>query len=76
MLKCLKWTASRPPDGFASSKSLCSATPNYAPTAQAMGGSREQCLAAGMTGYVSKPLQPQELFSALDQLLHAGSLAE
>jgi CheY-like chemotaxis protein len=43
-------------------------TPIVAVTAHAMAGDREQCLAAGMDAYVSKPLRPEALSAILDDL--------
>jgi PAS domain S-box-containing protein len=41
-------------------------TPIVAMTAYAMKGDRERCLAAGMDGYVSKPIRAWDLFEAVE----------
>jgi signal transduction histidine kinase/ActR/RegA family two-component response regulator len=43
--------------------------PIVAMTAHAMAGDREQCLEAGMDGYVSKPINAPEIFAAVDQAM-------
>jgi DNA-binding response OmpR family regulator len=67
-------------DGFEATATIRlkeNATGNHIPiiamTAHAMKGDRERCLAAGMDGYVSKPLQPQELFNVVEGLV-AGAV--
>jgi len=47
--------------------------PIVAITASSMVGDRERCLAAGMTDYVSKPLDPRELRRVLQALMPEGS---
>ena len=48
--------------------------PVIAMTAYAMQGDRERCLAAGMDGYVAKPINAADLFASIERVLaEAGS---
>jgi two-component system sensor histidine kinase/response regulator len=49
--------------------------PIVAMTAHALKGDQERCIAAGMNGYVSKPIRTSELFSAIEGLLDKKSTA-
>ena len=40
-------------------------------TAEAMAGSREDCLAAGMDDYISKPVKQSDLLEKLEQWIPA-----
>jgi CheY-like chemotaxis protein/HPt (histidine-containing phosphotransfer) domain-containing protein len=45
--------------------------PVVAMTAHAMKGDRERCLAAGMDGYIAKPIQAHELLEAIERAVPA-----
>jgi two-component system sensor histidine kinase/response regulator len=49
--------------------------PIVAMTAHALKGDQDRCIAAGMDGYVSKPIRTSELFSAIEGLLDRKSSA-
>jgi CheY-like chemotaxis protein len=50
--------------------------PIVAMTAHAMKGDRERCLESGMDGYVSKPINLQELHETIDALFREKEKAE
>jgi two-component system, sensor histidine kinase and response regulator len=64
-------------DGFEATAAIRSAEqssgahiPIIALTANAMKGDAERCLAAGMDGYVSKPIDVEQLFTTIERVLH------
>jgi len=43
--------------------------PIIAMTAHAMKGDRDKCIEAGMAGYISKPIQPEQLFELMEDVM-------
>ena len=49
--------------------------PIIAMTARAMKGDEEECLAAGMDGYISKPMDPHKLVDLIEKLVRDNSVS-
>ncbi|MGB6376319.1 MAG: response regulator [Syntrophobacteria bacterium] len=63
-------------DGYLATEAIrsdphCKDLPIIAMTAHAMAGDREKCLAAGMDDHVTKPIDPEQLFSTLGKWIRA-----
>ncbi|MDI3326471.1 response regulator [Pontibacterium granulatum] len=70
-------------DGFEATKHIrkleaagASHLPIIAMTANAMKGDREQCLKAGMDGYIPKPIRSEQLYETIEQVLNAAPIEE
>ena len=68
-------------DGYMVARTLRShealaATPIVALTSYAMAGDREKALAAGCTGHIEKPINPQTFAAQIESFLPAGASEE
>jgi len=63
-------------DGYAATRAIRDegvTTPIIALTANAMRGDEDQCRAAGCSGYLSKPIDPDQLIAALAKILSSAA---
>ena len=71
-------------DGFAATKTIRDANsgvlnhkiPIIAMTAHAMDGDREKCIGSGMDDYITKPVNPEKLFQAIQKWAFSDELPE
>lgn len=67
-------------DGFETTRAIRrikahDALPIIAMTAHTLKGDREKCMAAGMDGYISKPVSQEKLFKVLKKVIHGHGSA-
>ena len=67
--KQAKETPAANPSTIANRQSTIERVPIIAMTAHAMTGVREKCIDAGMDEYVSKPIKPEGLYSAINKVV-------
>ncbi|KPA14117.1 multi-sensor hybrid histidine kinase [Candidatus Magnetomorum sp. HK-1] len=59
---------------YADDDSKCRPFPIIAMTAHAMSGDRDRCIQAGMDDYITKPIQPEQMFKVLSRWINQDKI--